>query len=464
MPPRTKFLPAPTLSARVCIRITPMAGFEAIVRFFCRASYFISLLGLKIPLGLLARASHARYVLGFIVSVVVPFHISCHLALLPAVREAAHGVAIWHTLTAMWVTLPLLVVGLVIVSHVRALGPLMCLVGGSLGMACFHWYCIPALQPTLVGTILLQLLFAFFEDGSIAGWIWCLYHVVDLQNHVQKHPKLAECPIEGSSGKESESAALVVGNAPSVTMGRPLGLEIDGFQDVARFNAFNTNLTEHTGSKVTYHFCNGRKLPTTKTLRVVLPLFNASLTHAVYLIMPLMEDARETCENLKSGKADVWFVDEERILALRRKIGVNFWQIPSSGMVAIDAFLSKHEQISLHGFNFFQGKKIHYFEESAVQLITSWLERFVTHNPPQEKLWVESLMKDGKAMFLHDRVRGKMDEDAREAEALAEALDASSPTVSECKKKAVEDGEARRRPPGLLRTILKDGIPSQFSI
>merc|ERR1712107_269941 len=148
------------------------------------------------------------------------------------------------------------------------------------------------------------------------------------------------------------------------------------------------------------------------------------------------EDARSTCDNLMNTKAEVWMVDEEQILKLRRKIKCNFWQIPSSGMVAIDAFLSKHKEVTLHGFNFFQGKQIHYFQESPTQLITSWLERFVTHNPPQEKRWVEGLLKEGRASFLADRYK----------QAVGEADD-SSPATSESesskeKDKKTEDGNA----------------------
>merc|ERR1719428_2643547 len=115
-----------------------------------------------------------------------------------------------------------------------------------------------------------------------------------------------------------------------------------------------------------------------------------------------MEEAADICANLMHPKANVWVVDEERILALIRKIKPNFWQIPSSGMVAIDAFLSKYPEVAIHGFNFFSGKKIHYFEESPLQLITSWLERFVTHNPPCEKVWVESIVNEGRAYFLSE--------------------------------------------------------------
>jgi hypothetical protein len=366
------------------------------------------------------------------------------------VEEAEYGVAVWHLLIAMWVSIPLLVVGSVILSHVRYSRPVAMFTAATVGMACFHRFAVPHLQPTFVGGLILQLLFSIFEDGAMAGWAWCLFYVVRLQDHVRITESKRECPIQTATS--AEDTALIVGNAPTV-MESPLGQAMDGFRSVSRFNTYHTELPEFTGSKVDYHFCNGRNLPAAKEVKAVLPLFNASLTHAVYLYMPHMEEASDICANLTSSKANLWVVDEERILELRRKLKVNFWQIPSSGMVAIDAFLSKRPEVALHGFNFFSGKKIHYFEESPVQLITSWLERFVTHNPPCEKVWVESVVQEGRAYFLSEGRR-------------RDTSDASSEVSSGDEKKGKLEGkDARRRHiPGLLKFLRKDLLPSQFSM
>lgn len=423
------------------------------IQVLCRMSYYISLLGLKIPAGLVVRASFARYVLALIVMVYVPFSIYCHAVLLPKVSEATYGVAIWHLLIAMWLTIPLLVVGTVILGHVRHRTPLMMFTAALTAMACFHRFAVPLVQPTLLGSFILQALFAIFEDGAVAGWIWCLYFVVRLQDHVRNTPSKGECPIQESS--DAEDTALIVGNAPNV-MDAPLGKVMDSFQSVSRFNTYRVHEPEYTGSKVNYHFCNGRNLPSAREVKAVLPLFNASLTHAVYLYMPHMEEAASICANLTSSKANVWVVEEERIMELRKKIQCNFWQIPSSGMVGIDAFISKRPEVALHGFNFFSGKKIHYFEESPVQLITSWLERFVTHNPPREKVWVHSLVAEGRAYFLSEgkRAAGETPETtASEEEVCAE------------KKGKLGGKEARRRLiPGVLKFLRKDLLPSQFSM
>jgi len=419
----------------------------------CRISYYINLLGIKLPLAICLRASWARYVLGAILCVHVPFCICCHAVLLPAVREAECGVLIWHLLVAMWITIPLLVVGAVILSSVRNRRLSVAFFGTLFAMVCFHIFGVPALQPSVYGSIALQLLFAIFEDGSVSGWIWCLYHVVCLQNHVRNTPSKRDCAIKASKG--IDDSVLVVGNAPTV-METPLGEVMDSFSSVIRFNTYVMSKPEYTGSKVNYHFCNGRNLPSAREVKAVLPLFNASLTHAAYLFMPHMEEAFDIRRNLESSKANAWFVEEERILALCQKIKPHFWQIPSSGMVAIDAFLSQHSEVALHGFNFFSGKKIHYFEESPLQLITSWLERFVTHNPAQEKVWVSSLIDEGRAYFLAD---GKRD--------VSETTAMPTPNSDdECDEKIGKLGKdaRQRRLPGVWKFLSRDLLPSQFSM
>mmetsp|Transcript_67962 Transcript_67962/g.191558 ORF Transcript_67962/g.191558 Transcript_67962/m.191558 type:complete len:429 (-) Transcript_67962:292-1578(-) len=426
------------------------ASVKAVLCGLCQASYYINLLGIKLPLCLTVRASRARLALGLVLFLYVPLLACSHVLLLPMLRESAWGLYVWHGLVAVWVTIPLIVVGTIIICFVRSAVPLAMLSASALGTLALHWYVLPAVQPTWFGGVLLQVLFAFFEDGSTAGWVWCLYHAVRLQNYARSQDRRKPKARPGDS-------ILIMGNAPTVTAGSPLGTVIDGFTDVVRFNGYSTEKQEHTGSKVTYHYCNGRNAPNSCAIKAVLPLFNASLTHACYLFMPHMMEATETCERLMSTKVDTWFIEEERILALCKKINCHFWQIPSSGMAAIDEFLSRYPEVTLHGFTFFEGKQIHYFRETPLQLITSWLERFVTHNPAREKQWVQGLLGAGCVSFL-----------AQAPAALA--VDAGTPALQRgpadhpCAGEKAPCGGVRKRLQGFSRFLAMDGLPSQFSL
>lgn len=412
----------------------------------CRSSYYISLLGLKIPAGLLVRASNARHVLAFITLAWVPFLLYSHAVLLPMVQNTL----VWHLLTALWVTIPMMVVGTVILTRAFAPKTFAYFSAAAVFVLLFHALAIPMLAPTTFGSVLLQALFAFFEDAPIAAWIWCLVHVVRMQDHIKANQLPKNSPFTAAKG--AKDTALIVGNAPTVIEGLPLGNVIDSFDQVVRFNQYTVAKPEFTGSKVTSHFCNGRNFPTSKAVKAVCPLFNASLTHAVYLFMPHMEDTQDIYRNLTSSKVDAWFVEEDLILNLRKKLGSQVWQIPTSGMVAIESFLQTGQEVSLHGFNFFEGKKIHYFEESPTQLITSWLERFVTHDPSLEKIWVAGLATEGRVSFLAETVT-----------AAAAAAEDSPDGEAEGSPSKDEKG-IRRRGPGLIQTLIKDGLPSQFSL
>jgi len=432
-----------------------VARFETARVVLCRAIFFITVLGLKFPLAQCCRASRAKPVLGFLALVIVPFLLHCHASLLTSVQFAAHGVLIWHVLTAVWITIPLMVIGFVILCACRVPGPYFVFCGSLVTVASFHYFIIPLMQPSWFGTIVLHLMFLLFEDLPMAAWIWSLYHVVRLQEHVRNNPAFRDCPIGETKGPDDR--ALIVGNAPNVCTGQPLGSVIDGFNHVARFNSYHVAKPAFTGSKVTHHFYNGRQSYETQGVQAVLPLFYVSLTHAVYLFFPRLEEAAQIRQKVQSGKGGVWVVDEDRLLALRNKIGLNFWQVPSSGMVAIDAFLSQHEHVYLHGFQFFQGKTIHYFDESITQLLTSWLERIMTHNPIAEKVWVEGMAKQDKVRFLPTSDLAKLAATLPEEDGEEDAADV---------KKASKEGDAgvARRGPGLLKGLLKDGFPSQFSL
>jgi len=116
-----------------------------------------------------------------------------------------------------------------------------------------------------------------------------------------------------------------------------------------------------------------------------------------------MEEAQRITDSLTSDEAPTWFVDEPRLLKLMKRLDLAFWQVPTSGMVAIDAFLSQNASVWLHGFNFFKGNRIHYHDESPTQLVTSWLERFMMHDPSKEEVWVNELKEKDRAGFLADR-------------------------------------------------------------
>lgn len=75
-----------------------------------------------------------------------------------------------------------------------------------------------------------------------------------------------------------------------------------------------------------------------------------------------------------------------------------------------------------------------------MQLVTSWLERFITHNAAVEKKWVRSLAAEGKVLFLPDSV-----------EIVGEGTVSDSPKSKENKQPK-------------MWGLIKEPFPSQFSM
>lgn len=57
----------------------------------------------------------------------------------------------------------------------------------------------------------------------------------------------------------------------------------------------------------------------------------------------------------------------------------------------------------IHGFDFFQGPKVHYFDDNE-PLYERVNDRIGVnmHNPGKEKVYVERLIAEGKVCFLKD--------------------------------------------------------------
>lgn len=416
------------------------SGWAKLVHFFCRVTFFNTLLGFTFPIALCFRSSYARYVQALVRYVLVPIFLYVHIMLLPRLQDMESGLMIWHGLFAYWITIPMGVFGGALVRGCREPMPFLKYFAAAFTVYCWHKYIIPAIQPTIVGSILVQVFLIFFQDLCVLAWLWCLHHVVQVQDLMKVRPELTECPIKKPSNPEDR--VLIIGNAPNVMEGRTLGPVIDGFEQVCRFNTYTVDHPEYTGTKVTYHFANGRNIPQSPHVQAVAPIFNASLTHAAYLFFPDLANATNTMNHVLSDKTRVWFVEEDRLLKLCKKLRLPFFQIPSSGMVAIDAMMSRYDKVYIHGFSFFQGKRLHYFDEPVLQLVTSWLERFITHNAPCEKTWVEGLVAEQTVLLLPNHVVE-----------VPGGENISSP-------KSKERGEKK---PNLFR-LIEEAFPSQFSM
>jgi len=218
-----------------------------------------------------------------------------------------------------------------------------------------------------------------------------------------------------NAGKLNGPRVIVIGNGPSALDGKQFGDKIDGFDEVVRFNNFQSKagaFDRWVGSKCTVHFSDGVLYPTYKEYfspgaTVVLSLFaDRFIVAGTYLVLRGAADW-EMPLTLKFFKdpSTTW-IDKEQIESVKEKVGLTGFKHPTSGMLAIDYFVNKpgvQLPIVIHGFDFFMGPKIHYYDakEPLYERINN---RFGLnqHSPHLEKVYVEKLIAEGKVVFIKD--------------------------------------------------------------
>jgi len=214
----------------------------------------------------------------------------------------------------------------------------------------------------------------------------------------------------------------VLGNGPSLVKGEPLGKYIDEMDEVVRFNNFQTKasgMEAWTGSKTTVHFSDSMLFPSYPEYHVpgaslVLSLFNDRLLCAgSYFIFRIGIDlAWNECFKMLGDEA-LGAVSEEDINNLKKELGITHWKHPTSGVLGIDWMVRNRpdtsEPVYIHGFDFFEGDLIHYYNktEPLYERINNHVGVNTMHQPEKEKAYVARLVEEGKVKWLRDLPAGK---------------------------------------------------------
>lgn len=222
-----------------------------------------------------------------------------------------------------------------------------------------------------------------------------------------------------NAGKLHGERVVIIGNGPSALEGKEYGEEIDGFDEVVRFNNFQNKkhgLERWVGSKCTVHFSDGVLYPTFKEYAapgatVVLSLFaDRFIVAGSYFVLRGGADLEtQLTMDFLRDPTTTW-IDKDRIESLKEKIGLTGIKHPTSGMLAIDYFVKKpgvQLPVAIHGFDFFMGPKIHYYD--AYEPLYERINNNIgvnQHSPHKEKVYVEKLISEGKVVFVKDLPKG----------------------------------------------------------
>jgi len=252
--------------------------------------------------------------------------------------------------------------------------------------------------------------FCFWDDPFL--WFsWVSHKLIGILRVDRRQNRL-------NAGKLYGPRIMVIGNGPSAVEGEPFGSEIDKFDEVVRFNNFvckSLGMEKWVGTKTTVHFSDGVLYPTFTDYHVpgatvVLSLFADRLMIAgSYLLQRAGADLQwQLAWNFMFDPETTW-IEKERIERLKGMLGCKGPKHPTSGMLAIDYFVHHPNTklpVVIHGFDFFQGPKIHYYAE-----VEPWFERFNNHigvnmhSPHLEKILVQKWVEEGKVIFLEDWVK-----------------------------------------------------------
>jgi len=237
---------------------------------------------------------------------------------------------------------------------------------------------------------------------------------------------------------------IILGNGPSLATGTPMGAGIDAMNEVVRFNNFQTKvsgLEAWTGTKTTVHFSDSMLYPSWPEYKapgatLCLSLFMDRLVvSGSYFLFRMGADlAIKEAAGLMFDPELGW-ISHEEIVNLKKVLQISKWKHPTSGCLAIDWFVRHRPDpsvpVCIHGFDFFQGPTIHYYDktEPLYERLNDLVGVTLMHEPHKEKAFVERLIKEGKVKWLKDAV-----EDGDLGAEVKAAVAAAAATSSEAKK------------------------------
>jgi len=201
-----------------------------------------------------------------------------------------------------------------------------------------------------------------------------------------------KCDKLWNNNKESiikkKKSILLIGNSP-IVLKHEIGDVIDNFDEVVRFNDFEThNYEKFVGTKTTIWGNSGS--PAVKQRK---------------------EDFNEIWVPVALHKSDKafkkWYdniahtnktrINKENIIRYNKNIGFNNKEIwGSTGIYSICYAVENYENVFIHGFNFFDdcGKIVnHYFKEKTT-------ENCIRHDGKKEKTYINNLVNNGNIQYI----------------------------------------------------------------
>ncbi len=189
---------------------------------------------------------------------------------------------------------------------------------------------------------------------------------------------------------------LIIANGPSI-LNQNFGTEIDKFQEVARINNFQLDgFEKHIGSKTTIWFNGGNqnlKKPNFYPKEVV-----------VFIPYEILERKEQKVKKklpirLGMNSDDYIVIRKEKMKEYEEKSKI---KRPTTGFNSILWAVDNYKEVIIHGFDFFQDSKEHYYDSYIMKKISNLkiMRKGQKHDNIGEKKFIQSLINKNKVIEL----------------------------------------------------------------
>ena len=191
---------------------------------------------------------------------------------------------------------------------------------------------------------------------------------------------------------------LIIANGPSLLQYK-FGNQIDKFKNIARINNYKIDgFNEYIGKKTSIWFNGGNQ---NLSIPNIIP-------EEIIVFIPydlqnknLKKIQKRTSQRLKLNKTKYNLISKDDMLKYENISNI---KRPTTGLNSILWSISNYKKVIIHGFDFFQGGKNHYYDSFFGKKI-SYLKSLLfseKHNHYTEKKFVEKLIKDKRVISLVD--------------------------------------------------------------
>ena len=193
-------------------------------------------------------------------------------------------------------------------------------------------------------------------------------------------------------------SVIIVANGPSIS-NYQFGKKIDDFENIVRINNFKTfGFEEFIGSKTTI-WCNGAN----QNLEKRNEHFQRIMVFNPPNLLSIKGDSihNRIQKRLGVSKNKYELVSIGKMKSFEQKCGC---ERLTTGTNSILWAVENFEKVVIHGFDFFQNGKEHYFDSKIKKWFfnQSWLKKGEKHNLIQEKKYIEKLLQSGNIIQLKD--------------------------------------------------------------